>query len=449
MGGKHTSLRDAVRQEKESIDNVHKELFQKVEYSLHSARHTNLKEFKEFDGKINQFIKTSLVENHELFEHSLHAMLELAKNEKLQDCARYEEIFSGWKEIVGKMELEVPTAVRNHILSHMDTLLLKQQQISGFQFEKEVLSELEDSMYEEKILRDNCYKELLVQIANAIKLTNQKLHHKYSGSTYKIENEVNVKDKEFQYKSSVEILQKFDALFDKTVENDTELMKQKQTITELYKKNKENMDKNHMYYNNMITSIIQEDQHWIDYEYDEVLSKIKVILKEYKYRLDYIKKEMPNKLLTILKNGDNLLYQNYRTMKYEIFDLINHDIHLPNTYKHKLINEMIAYRRMYKLSHESIISTQHNQLSLKVHSYYDDEDNKYIDNQISEIFMHITHVLEQDKGYLDMKHKHTYHQLVELMKKDQEMLEIKEKDFITKMDKLYPIGSTTATVHAG
>jgi len=63
--------------------------------------------------------------------------------------------------------------------------------------------------------------------------------------------------------------------------------------------------------------------------------------------------------------------------------------------------------------------------------------------------MHITHVLQQDKGYLDMKHKHTYHQLVDLMKKDQEMLEIKEKDFIVKMDKLYPLGSMTTSTHAG
>jgi len=134
-------------------------------------------------------------------------------------------------------------------------------------------------------------------------------------------------------------------------------------------------------------------------------------------------------------------------MKYEIMYLIQHDIHIPNTNKQQILNEMIAYRRMYKQSHESIISTQHQQLSLKIHSYYEDEDNKYIDNQINEIFMHITHVLQQDKGYLDMKHKQTYHQLVELMKRDQEMLEVKEKDFINKLDKLFPITASVG-VHA-
>ena len=201
MGTKQSSLKEVIEHEEEVIDAAHNDLFEKFEYSLREARNANLREFKEFDQQINRFIKANLVESYEQFEHGLQHLLEIAKADKLKDCSRYEEIYFGWRELVVK--LDIPSVNKTSLLGCMDCILNKQKQISSFEYEKETLSALETALYDEKLLRDNCYKELLIGIAGVIKSTNQLLHQKYSGSTYKIENEVSLKDKEFVHLNGV------------------------------------------------------------------------------------------------------------------------------------------------------------------------------------------------------------------------------------------------------
>jgi len=297
-----------------------------------------------------------------------------------------------------------------------------------------VFTPLEVLLYNDKLHKDAHYKELLIHMAEVIKYANLQSYNKHTGNTFMVENEVNMKDKEYSYHSSQVMQHKFDVLFKKPVKSDTDAAKHKQEITELVTEGKEQLDKNRHVYSSFINSMAKDDQHYCDVQYNELIHKLKGLVHDYLTHVAAMNRVMPEQITHHIHHGCEIIYSNYRVMKYSIYETVNTSEEGIAARRNDLTEEMNRYRKVNKLANQSGIHTQHVS-TLPAVQHAVDEYYRAIEESMNEVLSHIIRVIAQDKEYMDNKRAMIYKKLEVLIRKDQDTSDMKMRELIFKIDK--------------
>jgi hypothetical protein len=438
MGAGHSSIDHIVKKEVHDFDVSHLSVFKKIEQALHNERCLNFNERKDLDSKINNFIKGSLTGHEEQFEAMVQGVMKVAKQDKVMDDERYKGIIVAWQEIIKRcdpeLKVDIKDATRDSIISKINSVYAKEKEVSDFQYDKEVLSPLEVLLYNDKLHKDAHYKELLIHMAEVIKYANLQSYNKHTGNTFIVENEVNMKDKEYSYHQNIVMQRKFDQLFQKPVKNDTDVAKHKQEITDIVTEGKEQLDKNRHIYTNLIASMSKDDQHYCDIQYNELINKLRGLVNGYLTHITVMNRVLPEQITHFIHHGCDIIYNNYRVMKYGIYDVIREEPGIATAHKNALIDALNEYRKVNKVANQSIMHTQHVNTLPAVQQVID-EYYKNIETSMNEVMAHVTRVIAQDKAYMDEKRAAIYKKLDDLMHKDQEISDVMMKELIFKIDK--------------
>lgn len=314
--GSAASRDETVKCEINDFDNKHKAMFKKIEQALHEERRLTVQERKDLDDKVNNFVRKNLKNREDQFMSDMERVMNIAKTDKITRDDQYRGIMDAWLSIIKSHDMELSDSVRDGLVRDMEAVYAKDKQISDFTYEREVLAALENDLYADKLVRDNLYRELMVQIADAIKTANQEMYRKHSGTTYHLENQLSVKDKEFQIKNGIAVKQKFETVFQNTTKTGIELVKQKGRVSDIVREDKAEVDKKRQQYGKILAAAIHSDQHWVDDHSTQLINKLDRLITDYRGRITSLNREMAPHVCRTVWKGEDCLYQRYRAMKY-------------------------------------------------------------------------------------------------------------------------------------
>ena len=428
-----------MRGEIKDFEKKHKNMFKKIENALHDERRLTIKERKELDEKVNNFVRDSLLGREEQFHGALDSILRIAKEDKEARDAQYKSIFTDWVEIVRTHDMDLSTGARDGLVREMEALYAKDKQISDFSYEREVFAKLENSLYDDKLVRDNLYKELLIQLADCIKHANQEMYRQHSSTTYRLENELTVKDKEFQIKNGIEVKQKFATVFHKPTSSGTELAKQKGKVADIVREDKAGVDKKRQQYGNTVAAVVQDDQQWVNKQTQQLLARLDKLVHDYKGRITGLNRSMGAQVSRIIWAGEDCLYQRYRAMKYSIFALIRGEVDLGERRKNELVNAIGENRRLFKAANEGVLTTMHSQVLVTCNKVFLEDDEGRTDAHTTHLAAELRTMVNSEKEHMDGKRSAVLRQLEDLIKKDQEVSDEKVRSMILKIEALYSL----------
>jgi len=257
-----------------------------------------------------------------------------------------------------------------------------------------------------------------------------------------------MKDKEYSYRHNLMMQRKLDMLFKKPVNNDSDVAKHKQEITSIVIEGKEQLDKNRHVYSDLILSMCKDDQHYCDLQYTELINKLKGLVQGYLAQITVMNRALPDQIVSCIHHGCDIIYGNYRVMKYSIYDLIRQEPSLTSATKNSIIDALNEYRKVNKVANQSIVHTQHINTLPAVQRVMD-EYTHAIETSMNEVLVQVTRVIAMDKEYMDSKRAAIYRKLDDLMHKDQEISDGMMKELIFKIDKeSFPPASTTSSAMA-
>jgi hypothetical protein len=435
--GSATSRDETMRSEIKDFDNKHKDMFKKIEHALHDERRLTGKERSAMDEKVNSFVRKSLLGREEQFSDALGKVLKIARGDKETRDAQYRSIVTEWVSIVHKHDMEISSGPRDGLIREMEVVYAKDKQISDFTYEKEVTAELENAMYEDKLQRDNLYKELLVHLADCIKHANQDMYRKHSSTTYRLENELTIKDKEFQISNSIEVRQKFDSILQNPTKSGLDLAKQKGKVADIVREDKAGVDKKRQQYGNALSGVVQSDQKWVDQQTSQLLERLIKLVNTFKAQITSLNKGIGTQVCRIIWAGENCLYQRYRAMKYSLFDVLRSQVDLGERRKTDLVTALGEYRKLFKAANEGVLSTQHSEVLVACNKVFLEDDERVTDTHTTHLSAELTAMVNEEKAHMDAKRRAVLHQLEELIKRDQELSDEKVRAMIVKIETLY------------